>query len=59
MTAVLYGTNAVRTAATVIEIFRCGTVTAGQTLTLMDISFVDSRALVKDFGGTFGNLYKF
>ena len=59
MTAVLYGTNAVRTTATVIEIFRDGTVAAGHTMTLMDISFGDSRALGKDFGGTFGNLYKF
>lgn len=59
MTAVLYGTNAVRTSATVIEIFRDVVVAVGHSMTLMDISFGDSRALGKDFGGTFGNLYKF
>lgn len=59
MTAVLYGTNAVRTSATVIEIYRDGVVAVGHTMTLMDISFGDSRALGKDFGGNFGNLYKF
>lgn len=59
MTAVLYGTNAVRTSATVIEILRDVVVAVGHSMTLMDISFGDSRALGKDFGGTFGNLYKF
>lgn len=58
-TAVLYGTTAVRTTATVIEIYRDGTVAKGHTFTLRDISFGDSRALGADFGGTFGNLYKF
>lgn len=58
-TAILYGTTATRTTATVIEIFRDGTVSPGHTFTLRDISFGDSRALGADFGGTFGNLYKF
>ena len=58
-TAVLYGTTAVRTTATVLEIYRDGTVAEGHTFTLRDISFGDSRALGADFGGTFGNLYKF
>ncbi|EGZ6657824.1 hypothetical protein GW221_12425 [Escherichia coli] len=58
-TAILYGTTANRTTATVIEIFRDGTVSAGHTFTLKDISFGDSRALGADFGGSFGNLYKF
>ncbi|WP_124062870.1 glycosyl hydrolase family 28-related protein [Escherichia coli] len=58
-TGVLYSKTAVRTAATIFEIFRDGTVAAGHSLTLMDISFGDSRAMGKDFGGSFGNLYKF
>ncbi|CAM7418739.1 hypothetical protein ESCOMM011M_10155 [Escherichia coli] len=58
-TAILYGTTANRTTATVIELFRDGTVAAGHTFTLRDISFGDSRALGADFGGSFGNLYKF
>jgi hypothetical protein len=59
MTAVLYGTTAVRTTATLFELFRDGTVAAGHTFTLNDVSFGDSRALGKDFGGNFANLYKF
>ncbi|UVE62940.1 right-handed parallel beta-helix repeat-containing protein [Escherichia coli] len=58
-TAILYGTTAVRTTATLFELYRDGTVSAGHSLTLMDVSFGDSRALGKDFGGSFGNVYKF
>lgn len=58
-TGVLYSKTAVRTTATIFEIFRDGTVATGHSLTLMDISFGDSRAMGKDFGGSFGNLYKF
>lgn len=58
-TGVLYSKTAVRTSATLLEVFRDGTVAAGHSLTLMDISFGDSRAMGKDFGGSFGNLYKF
>src|SRR5690606_37922324 len=58
-TGVLYSQTAVRTAATLFEIFRDGTVAVGHSFTLIDISFGDSRAMGKDFGGAFGNLYKF
>ena len=57
-TAVLVGTTAVRTTATVIELYTDNP-SVGSYLTLRDISFGDSRALGVDFGGNMGNMYKF
>lgn len=57
-TAVLVGTTAVRTTATVIELY-ADNPSVGSYLTLRDISFGDSRALGVDFGGNMGNMYKF
>lgn len=58
-TVVLASVAAVRTTATVIEIYRDSSMTTGDTFTLRDISFGDSRALGADFGGNYGNMYKF
>lgn len=58
-TGVLYGTNAVRTTATVIEVFRDTVVAPGHTFTVYDLSFGDSRQVGAEVGGTFSNLCKF
>lgn len=58
-TAVIYTTNAVRTSATVLEIYRDGTVAVGHTMTIHSVSFGDSRAMGTEFGSNGGNIYKF
>lgn len=58
-TAVLYGTSANRTAATVFEVYRDGVVAVGHTITLRDISFGDSRAMGLELGSLGSNIYKF
>ena len=58
-TAVIYTTKAVRTSATVLEIYRDGTVAVGHTMTIHSVSFGDSRAMGTEFGSNGGNIYKF